>query len=168
MKPFRLFLHLLGFLEQLHEHRDLRQEYLGHNGLEDEVHGAESVAPGDLLVVPAERRDEDDRGAPQALAAPDDLGGLEAVHPRHLDVQQDHRNALGVLLEETFEGFLAGMGLHKVLPEVGEHGLQGGQVLRPVVHHQNVGFRLGAHDPTSDGRDATALRNEAISASGRM
>jgi hypothetical protein len=34
---------------------------------------------------------EDDRRAGAALARSDQFGGLEAVHPRHVQVEQDHR-----------------------------------------------------------------------------
>ena len=49
-------------------------------------------------------REEDDGHVPRALARLDQLGRLEAVQPRHLDVEQGQRD---IMLEQEFESLLA-------------------------------------------------------------
>src|SRR5690348_885409 len=44
-----------------------------------------------MLHLLVDRRQEDDRDAAGLLSAADDLGGLVAVHDRHVDVEQDDR-----------------------------------------------------------------------------
>ena len=56
--------------------------------LEDVVDGAGRVAAEDVVALLADRGHEDDRHRARALAALDQLGGLEAVHARHLHVEQ--------------------------------------------------------------------------------
>jgi hypothetical protein len=51
-------------------------------------------------------RDEDDRHVARLLAPPDDCGGLEAIHARQADVQQDRRDVR--LVQEVAERLLAG------------------------------------------------------------
>jgi hypothetical protein len=49
------------------------------------------VAPEDLLRVPAHGGEKDDRQVARALGLLDQRGGLKAIHPVHLDVQQNER-----------------------------------------------------------------------------
>jgi hypothetical protein len=80
-----------GLPVQLDEGRDLRAQHVGVVRLEDVVDRAHRVAAEDLLALLVDGGQEDDRDARGALAALDELRRLEAVHPRHLDVEQDRR-----------------------------------------------------------------------------
>ena len=81
------------------------QDLLGHDRLREEVHGPEAVAAQHLLVVGAVAGEEDDRRAAGAPPLADERRGLEAAHPRHLDVEDDDRE---VLVQEVPERLLAG------------------------------------------------------------
>ena len=92
--------------------------------------------------VALERRQEDDRRVPRAVALADQRGRLEPVHARHLDVHQDH-GEVGV--QDAHQGLLAGAGRHQVQAHPLEDGLQGQQVVRLVVHQQDVDLPIGLH-----------------------
>jgi hypothetical protein len=79
---------------QLDEDRNLRAEHLRAEGLEDVVDGAGRIAAEYVLLVFRNRRDEDNRDVPRALALLDQPRCLEAVEHRHLDVEQDHRHVM--------------------------------------------------------------------------
>ena len=81
-------------LLELDEHRRLGAQHLGADRLHQEVERAELVAADDRVVLPRQAGDEDDRRRAVALAGADQLGGLEAVHPRHRDVEDDQREVL--------------------------------------------------------------------------
>ena len=70
----------------------------GIEGLHQVVDGAHVVAAEDVLCVLGDRGQEEDRDRARPLAVLDQLGGLEAVEPRHLDVEQDRRE---LVLEEV-------------------------------------------------------------------
>ena len=72
---------------------------------------------------------------PRPLALLDQLRGLEAVHARHLDVEQDRRE---LLVEQAPQRLLARRGADEVGLERLEDRLQGEQVLRPVVDEQQL------------------------------
>ncbi len=91
-----------------------------------------------------DRGQEDDRDVPGALAALDVGGGLETVHPRHLDVQQDHREIVG---EQRLERLLAGGRPYQRLVQRREDRLQCQEVLRPVVDQEDL--RLLHYDAPS-------------------
>jgi hypothetical protein len=74
---------------ELDERRDLRAQDVRVVRLEDVVHRADLVSAEHLLALLVDRGQEDDRDLRGPLAALDELGRLEAVHARHLDVQQD-------------------------------------------------------------------------------
>jgi hypothetical protein len=64
------------------------------------------------------------------LALLDDGGGLEAVEPRHPDVEQDHGE---LLTQQEPERLLARAGAHQRAGERLEHGREGDQVVWLVV-----------------------------------
>src|SRR6185437_12986866 len=65
----------------------------------------------------------------------DDLGDLEAVHARHLHVEENRRK-LG--LQHAAQRFRAGVGAHQFLAEGFENRLQCQEVLGAVVDEKNV------------------------------
>ena len=76
----RLPLHLLGLLEEVDEHGDLRLEDLGHDRLGQEVDRADGIAAEDLGVAAVEGRQEDDRGVLRPVA-PADQGRRSRTRP---------------------------------------------------------------------------------------
>ena len=76
------------------------------------------------------RGQEDDRDVPGALALLDVPGGLEAVHVRHLRVQQDHRE---VVDQQLLERVLAAGHRDQLDRQPLQDRLQREQVLPPVV-----------------------------------
>ena len=131
----RVALHLLGLARQVDEGPHLRPQDRRDDGLEQEVDRAELITLGYLVVALVVRGEEDDRHVPRPLARPDERRGLEPVHPGHLDVEEREGE---VLLQQSPEGFDPGGGAHEVLPEVGQHGLEGEQIFRIVVDEENV------------------------------
>ena len=89
---------------QVDEHRDLRAQHPRVERLGDVVHRARLVAAEGQVRVVVHRGEEQDRDVPGALALLDVPRGLEAVHARHVRVEQDHRV---VLDEQPLEGVLA-------------------------------------------------------------
>ena len=73
---------------ELAEDLDLRAQHGRLERLEHVVDGARVVARGDLVDLGADGGQEDDRRRTAALAAADEAGGLEAVHARHLHVEE--------------------------------------------------------------------------------
>ena len=87
-------LELARLEEQVDEDRDLGAQDVGHDRREDEVDGAARVGDRDLRLVARVGGDEDDRRVLALAAHADQPRRLVAVHPRHLDVHQDHRERL--------------------------------------------------------------------------
>ena len=136
-----LRLDLGRLLEELDEHHDLRAEDFGLDRRENVVDRSDLIPPRRMRVVGI-RRDEDDRGVLGALALPDERRGLEAVHRRHVDVEQHH----GVfVLENEPESLAAGGGRVDVLAELGEQRRKGQQLRRVVVDREQVDPVLGLH-----------------------
>ena len=129
-------------LVQVDEDRHLRPQHLGVERLEHVVDGADRVAAEDLLLLLVDRGQEDDRDVLGLRPLLDHLGGLEAVHVRHLDVEQDHRE---VVMQQPLERLLAGPRLDHVDRQRVEHRAQRQQVLRLVVDDQDVGLAPRAH-----------------------
>ena len=99
-----LRLRLRRLAEELDEHADLRPQDVGLRRREDVVDGAERIAPRGMRVVRI-RRHEDDRGVLRARPLPQERGRLEAVHRRHVHVEQDDRE---LVLEEQTQGLPSG------------------------------------------------------------
>jgi hypothetical protein len=119
---------------EIAEDADLGAQHERVERLEDVVDRSGLVAAGDVLDVGRQRGQEDDRRVGRALAAADERGGLEAVHPRHLHVEQDRRE---VLLEDRAQRLLPGPGPADPRAERGQDGLEREQVLRVVVGDQD-------------------------------
>ena len=100
---------------QVDEHPDLRPQHLGHDRLEQEVHRPDLVAPEHCHVGAFVGGQEDDRRVPRAVALPDQVGDLEAVHARHLDVHQDQRE---VVVEQPAQRLDAGARPDEVLAQL--------------------------------------------------
>jgi len=122
-------------LVQVDEHRDLRAQHLGVERLEHVVDRADGVALEDLLLLLVDRRQEDDRDVLGLRPALDQLGRLEAVHVRHLDIEQDRGE---VVQEQPLQRLLAGAGVDDVHVQRRENGAHGQQVLRLVIDDQDV------------------------------
>ena len=90
-----------------------------------------------MLLLLGDRRQEDDRDCLRALALLDQRRCLEAVEPGHLDVEQDHGD---VVLQELPQSLLAGVGEDQILLQRLEDGLEGEEILLPVVDQEDVGF----------------------------
>ena len=88
---------LLGLLPQLDEDRDLRAQHLRLERLEEVVDRAGRVAAEDVALFLRDRREEDDRDVARPLALLDQLGGLEPVELRHLDVEHHDIHRLRLL-----------------------------------------------------------------------
>ncbi len=82
-------LDLLRFLVKLGENAYLGAEDLGNDGRQNVVDGAERVSLGRVHFV-GERRHEDDRCVRRLAPGTNHRGRFEAVHFRHLHVEQDH------------------------------------------------------------------------------
>jgi hypothetical protein len=91
-----------------------------------------------LRVV--DRADKYNRRRLGALALPNERGGLEAVHPRHVHVEQDHRE---ILLEQAAERFLARSRANHILVQLGQHSLVREELVRPVVDNEDADLFLG-------------------------
>ena len=79
---------------QLDQHRDLAAQDLRHHRHRHVVDRAELVALQPIQLGHVHAGDEDDRRALEARMLVDQRRGLEAVHVRHADVEQHHRELL--------------------------------------------------------------------------
>jgi hypothetical protein len=120
---------------EIAEDADLRAQDVGLERLEDVVDGASLVALGHLADVGAHRGEEDDGRRAAALAPADVARGLEAVHTRHLHVEQNDGE---VLLEQRLERLLARPRHAQAHAQRLEHRLERQQVLPPVVDEQDA------------------------------
>ena len=151
---------LLVLAVEIDEDRDLQAQDVRTEGLRDVVDGADVVAAKDLLLLLVRGGQEDDGGVPRPLALLDRARGLEAVEPRHHDVEEDHRE---LLVEQVPERLLARLRAHEVLPQRLQDRLEGEQVLGPVIDQQDVrgDLGLGAHEGVPAGPGGAAGGAEA-------
>jgi hypothetical protein len=124
-----------GLAEQVDEDRHLgaqhhRVERLGHV-----VDRAERIGLLDREVGAVGGGQEDDRQLLRTGMAPHQRGRLEAVHGRHLDVEQHDRKGV---VEHRAQGLLAGTDADQFLVKFGEHGFERQQVGRLVVDQQDL------------------------------
>src|SRR5262249_44144667 len=70
---------------------------------------------------------------PGALA--NQSGGFEAIHVRHVDVEQDHRE---ILFEQPPQRLTAGLHRDHVLVQFLQHRFEDEEFLGKVIHDQNV------------------------------
>jgi len=93
-QELRLPAKLDALAEEIDEDADLRAQDRGVEGLEDVVDRARVVAAEHVPALLRDRGEEDDGNVSCALAPADQLGGLEAIELRHLDVHQDQGELL--------------------------------------------------------------------------
>ena len=79
---------------QLDQHRNLAAQDLGDDGHGDVIDRAELVALQAVELADVDRSDEDDRRALHPRMLADQARHLEAVHFRHVHVEQDRRELL--------------------------------------------------------------------------
>ena len=132
---FRLALHLRRHLVEVGEDGDLGTQDVRDDRREDVVDGLQGIATGHVRLV-GKRGHEDDRRVLRSRALADQRRGLEPVHDRHPNVEQDHSEVPG---EQVPEGLPARRRLHDVLSEFVEDRLQGDDLLGTVVHDENAG-----------------------------
>ena len=120
---------------------DLRPQDLRDDRREDVVDRAEGIALGGVHLV-AEGRDEDDRRMRRLPAAADHRGRLEAVHVRHVDVEQDHGE---FLLQQVAQRLPTGTRRDEVLAQALEDRLVDQELLGQVVDHQDVDLLVISH-----------------------
>jgi len=132
---------------QVAEDRHLRLEHQRVERLEDVVHRTRLVAARDVVHVGGQRREEDDRSVSRALAPADQRGRLEAVHSRHLDVEEDRRELVG---QHRAQRLLPRAGTGDLRAERREDRLQCEEVPGVVVDDQDGGGQratIGAATP---------------------
>ena len=119
---------------QLDKHRDFRSQHFGNDGLEEEVDRAEVVTAEQVFIalVPGQKQN---RRVPGTRAAADQLGCLEAVHVRHLDIQQ-HRREL--ILQQIAQRLGSGIGEDQIFAERIQGGFQGHQILGRIIDQQDL------------------------------
>src|SRR4051794_34060664 len=151
-------------LVEVDEHAHLRAQHVRVERLKEVVDGADRVAAEDLLALLVDGGQEDDRDVLRALALLDQLGGLESVHPRHLDVEQNHGE---VVVQQAAQRLLARGRAHGPQAERLQHRLEGQQVLGLVVDEQDA--RRAAWAQAADlSSPATSARYGPIASSGRI
>ena len=138
---------------ELDEDRRLGPEDLGDDGTEDEVDGAQRVAPRHVQLSLLESRDEDDRGVLGGSPLADQRRRLEPVHIAHPDVEQDQRE---VLPEQQTECLAARTGLDDRLPERRQHRLQRDQLGGRVVDDQDLRLGVGHYVCNQERRRASS------------
>jgi hypothetical protein len=120
----------------------LPAQHVRVEGLHHVVRRAHLVALHQVRLVAAVRGEEDDGRVARALPLADEARRLEAVQFRHLHVQQDERE---VLPQQPAQRLRPGRRLHQPLAERLQDCLQGKQVGRMVIHHQDAGGDLLRH-----------------------
>ena len=80
---------------KLHQYRDLAAQDFRHHRDRDVVDRAELVALQPIELADVHAGDEDDRRALEARMLVDQARGLEAIHARHADIEQHHREFIG-------------------------------------------------------------------------
>ena len=120
---------------ELDQHLHLAAQDLGHDRHVHVIDRAQLVALEPVEIGHVHRGDEDDRRLLEARMLVDQRRGLEAVHARHVDVEQDRRV---IRLHQPRERFRARARVHEVLPEHGQDRVVAHQPRRLVVDEQDV------------------------------
>jgi hypothetical protein len=140
-KPLLLLADLALLDVEVDEHADLGAQDLRLERFEDVVDRAHRVALKDVFLLLADRGEEDDRNVLERLARLDQLRRLEAVHARHLHVEQNDGE---VPLEQATQRLLARRGADDALSQRLENRLEREKILRPVVHDEDIDLLGGA------------------------
>ena len=147
---------------QLEEHVGLAPQDVRLDRLVEEVDRAGLVALEHAVLVARAGGDEDDRHVARALAAAHQLGQLEAVHLRHLHVEQRQRD---VVHEQQLERLGARARLQQLDVVAAQQRRQREQVLLEVVDEQALdASALHGHVPVTA---STAHRGPASRAARR-
>ena len=126
---------LLGLLEQVDEDADLAANDVRFEGLGQVVRAPVRVGLLDLVARAVVCSDEDDRCRVRALVPLDLERGLEAVHDRHADVEEDGGKVVEV---EARDRFGARRGRYDAQAQRLEDGLQRELVWTMVVDDQHA------------------------------
>ena len=123
---------------QVDEHRDPGAQHHGIERAGDEVDCAERIRLLDRKLGGGGifgGGEEYDRQRVRTRKAAHQGCRLEAVHRRHSDALQHHREAV---VQQRAQRLFAGADRHQVLAEPGQHALQLRQVGRLIVHQQDL------------------------------
>ncbi len=133
---------LPGLPKQVHEHRDFRPEDLRIDRLAQVVHRTGPVAEKDILLLDRVRRQKQNGDVLCPLPLLDQSGQLDAIHPRHLDVEDHRREFVPQQREQRFVGRL---GANQRASARLEHGLERVEVAPIVVDEEDLDVRVTVH-----------------------
>ena len=162
----RLVLRQLREEVEVDEDLDLGAQDLGDDRRDHEVDRPERIAASRAHLVAVVRGDEDDGHVCRALPAADHRRRFQAVHPGHVDVEEDDRE---LVLQHLPQRFLAGSRRDEVLAELFQDraiddvlvgAIVDKQDVRPVLR-QLVGLRGSRHRGQSADRRRAALNDGA-------
>ena len=140
-------LQLAAPLVKLDQHCDLAAQDLRHDGHRDVVDRAELVALQAIELADVHRGDEDDGRALHPRMLADQARDLEAVHLRHVHVEQDRRE---FLFEQPLQRLRPGERPDALDAEPVQDGFVGQQPGGLVVDEQDAGS--GGRLRLADGR----------------
>jgi hypothetical protein len=129
-------LELSATLVKLDQYRHFAAQDLLDDRHRDVVDRAELVALQPVELADVHRGDEDDRRAFKPRMLAHQTCHLEAVHLRHVHVEQDRRE---LLLEQPFQGLGAGKRPDALHSQPVQDGLVRQQPGRLIVHEQDAG-----------------------------
>ena len=113
----------------------LDRRMVGIDRLVQVIHRAGAVAFEHVLVFAVVGGQEDDRDAGGLLALLDHLGQFEAAHAGHVDIEHEQGEFLG---DQRKQRLVGGFGADQAVAGIVQDGFEDGQVLRLVVHEQDV------------------------------
>ena len=131
----RLVLCLLRKEIQVDEDLDLGPQDLRNDRRNHEIDGAQRVPLGRADFVSVVRGDEDDRHMRGPFPAANQLGRLQAVHSRHVDVEEDDGE---LVLQHLPERLLARIRGDEVLAELLENRAVDDVLVGAIVDEKNV------------------------------
>ena len=137
---FRLSFYLLGFSKKIDKDRDLRPQNFRNNRRKNVIDRADRVTTRDVRLRVVYRADENDRRRLGAWALPNQRRRFEAVHHRHIHVEQDHRE---ILFEQTTQRLLSRTRADDILFQVGENRFVGQHLVGSIVDNQDADLLLG-------------------------
>jgi hypothetical protein len=94
-----------------------------------------------VILGVVHRADEDDRRRLGARTLADERRGLEAVHARHVHVEQDDGE---LLLQQATQCLLARRCLDQILTELLQQHLVREELIRAVINDQDIYLLVGA------------------------
>ena len=122
---------------KINEDLDFGAQYLGHHRRDHVIYRPQRVALAGADLVGVIGGDEND-GDVLGFGAPAyERRRLQTVKPRHVDVQQDHRE---VLAQDMLQRFFAGRRGDEILAEIFQNGAEDDVLIRPIVDHEDIGL----------------------------